>query len=516
MFCCHSALLFLLFLLEFTVLAQQFIDPRTGAEFFKNRNYSESIKEYEKLVRQEQSNPEYFHRLGISYLKTNINKSLAVQPLEKATKLSNPDNEVFFDLAYAYQLSYRFDEAIKTYKKYKSLVKDKPLIEKTDKQIESCITAKELMKTPLGVEFVNLGSEINSEFSDYYPFVAKDESFIVFTSRRRGGTGGMIEFDGLFPSDIYIAEGINANFGKAKNIGPLINTSDDEQAVGLSDDAKTLYVYIDHIKEFGDIYSSEKKNKAFQKTEKLGAHINSTTLETSASISSDGNTIFFAANRPDGYGGLDLYMVRKLPNGEWAITQNLGAKINSKYNEDFPTLSADGQTLYFSSEGHASMGGYDVFKAIWNEEENKWSAPINIGYPLNTPDEERVISFNEDGTHAYISALRKGGFGDLDIYKVIFKESDKVQLILQLKITIFDSKKKKRIDANVQVDDSKGEMYGSYQPNPNTEIYTIILPLGVFSLTIEAPDHKPYKEKIIVTEEECKKGVANREINLKN
>lgn len=492
---------------------QGFTDPRLAKDFFKHKNYKAAIPELEKLIKQEPDEPENYHRLGICYLRTNIDKSKAISPLERAIKFAKVDREAYFDLGYAYQLNYKFDEAIKMYKKYKPLESDISKAAKADRQIETCITARELMKHPVEVKFQNLGKEINSEYADYYPFVAKDESYFVFTSRRKGNIGGEEEFDGLIPSDIWITEKAAKAWGKAKNAGSIINTSYDEQAVGLSDDAKSMFIYIDHIDKFGDIYISERRSKSFQKSVKLGNNVNSSSLETSASISEDGYTLFFSSAMAGGYGGLDLYMCKKLPDGEWALPQNLGPQINTRYNEDFPTLSSDGHTLYFCSEGHSSMGGYDIFTSLWDEEDNFWIPPQNIGYPLNTPDDERVISFSENKSVAYVSAFRKEGFGDLDIYKVTFKDAGGPLLAYQFKLTDkYESFL--TLDAKVLFLDETMDLVGTYQPNPNTGIYTAILSPGKYTLSIETSRYQPVKSSLSITSADCKKGPIRKDILL--
>lgn len=508
----RPAMLFFLFIPHF-LSAQTFTDPRVAKEFFKNRNYRAAIPEYEKLTKQEPDDPENYHRLGICYLKTYIDKSKAIPPLERAIRFAKVEPEAFFDLAFAYQLNYKFDEAIKMYKKYKPLESDINKAAKADRQIETCITAKELIKHPIEVIFQNLGKEINTEYPDYYPFAAKDESYIVFTSRRKGNIGGEEEFDGLFPSDIWITEKSGNIFSKAKNAGTIINSSYDEEAVGLSDDAKTMFVYLDQIDKFGDIYFADRKSKAFQKIVKLGSNVNSSSLETSASISEDGHTLFFASAMSGGQGGLDLFMCNKLPDGEWALPQNLGPQINTKYNEDFPTLSSNGKILYFCSEGHASMGGFDIFTSVYEEEENIWLPPQNIGYPLNTPDDERVISFSESKSTAYVSAFRKDGFGDLDLYKIIFSNSNRMLLAYQFKLTDkYESFM--TLEAKVMMLDETMDLAGTYQPNPNTGVYTAILPPGKYTLSIETNRYQNVKNVIIITELDCKKGPVRKDILL--
>ena len=178
---------------------------------------------------------------------------------------------------------------------------------------------------------------------------------------------------------------VNGLYGKAKNAGAMVNGNYDEQCVGLSADGTWMTVYVDNISTAGEIMFSA-YNKSFAKPiafDGLENNINNG-FETAGSLSPDGNTLFFASEREGGQGGTDLFMVRKLPNGKWSMASNLGGVVNTIWGEDFPYMAPDGKTLYFSSEGHNSMGGYDLFYTIWNQENNTWSTPKNLGFPLNS------------------------------------------------------------------------------------------------------------------------------------
>lgn len=139
-------------------------------------------------------------------------------------------------------------------------------------------------------------------------------------------------------------------------------------------------------------------------------------------------------------------MSRKLPTGQWGVPINIGAEINTKFNEDFPVFSSDGETIYFCSQGHNSMGGFDIFKSSWNNETQEWMSPVNLGHPINTPEDNMTISFAGSGTHAYVSAYREDGFGDLDIYKITFNGTDPVVTAIKGTIkaqVVIDNKKYK-------------------------------------------------------------------------
>ncbi|MBL0329958.1 MAG: PD40 domain-containing protein [Bacteroidetes bacterium] len=482
------------------LLAQQktskVVDPADAKEHFSHNNFLFAIPAYKQLLKQEPNNPDYNYKLGICYLYTNINKSLSIPHLEIASKAPKTEKKVLYHLGLAYQYASRFDDAIKTYNAYKATLKGAEL-EEVDHQIETCENGKEYVKHPINVSFQNLGKEINSEYPDYYPFVPANESFVVFTSRRKDNIGGQVEVDGYYSSDIYMSLPVNDIWTKPKNMGGTVNTRYDEQAVGLTPDGQTMLMYIDHIDSLGNIYSSMNKAGTFQRMRKLNNNVNSD-FETAGSITPDGNIIFFTSKREGGLGETDVYMARKLPNGQWAKAQNLGNVINTKYKEDFPQIAPDGKTLYFSSQGHAGMGDFDLYQSTWNEEENTWTTPKNLGYPINSVGDDRCISFTENNRVAYISAVRDGGFGDLDLYRVKFDDIEDRTTVLQGYISTVDSAK--NISTFVTVRDLKNKDASelTYNPNPNTGKFIMALTPSKYEITIEADGYKTLTDAFFI------------------
>ncbi|MFB6258140.1 MAG: tetratricopeptide repeat protein [Flavobacteriales bacterium] len=495
----------------------QYLDPRKAKEFFKNKNYLKAMDIYKKLVEKEPNKPKYYKKAGICYLRTFKDRNSAAKYLEKALEKEGHDKDVWYYLGKAYMMKGEFQKAMKNFTKYQA---NKGLMGGEDDVAHlqaQCKTGKELKKHPLNVTFENLGAGINSQFPDYYPFVAKDESRLVFTSRRRRNKGSGKEFDGYYASDIWVLEQKEdgKGWGEAENAGRKVNSEYDEQAVGLSDDGNQMYVYIDHVKKRGDIYRSRWGHISFGRLEELGSTVNSEELETAGSISSDRKTLFFASERDGGEGGIDLWMTRKLPTGEWAKPQNLGDKINTKYDEGFPTLSYDNETLYFCSKGHQSMGGFDIFKAEWDREANTWSQPRNLGYPINDGTDNRTISFTQDGRHAYLSTFGKGGKGSLDLYKVTFNEVANRPVIFKVRIpSVQDTAKEYLTQPRVTVFDKNFEVYGRYSANPNTGSYTLALPPGQYTMEIQSEQYPLYEEKMKVTEADQEKGVVKKQVEL--
>ncbi|MFB6307333.1 MAG: hypothetical protein ABEH43_10175 [Flavobacteriales bacterium] len=254
-------------------------------------------------------------------------------------------------------------------------------------------------------------------------------------------------------------------------------------------------------------------------------------------LSKDKKTLFFASNKKPGlftnktiedknYGGVDLFMVRKLPNGKWAKAQNLGNKVNTEYDEGFPNLSYDNKTLYFCSKGHGGMGGFDLFKSKWDPENNEWSETKNLGYPINTPEDNRTISFTKDGNHAYISKLRKKGIGELDIYKMTYLDKVNLPAIFKVRIqnpdysTSKDSAKKDSLNpyinkGTISVFDKSGEeLKGTYRPNKLNSSFTIALKPGKYILEAEVKNFQKYKEKFQVNRHHSRKTKVNKLIKM--
>ena len=470
-----------------------FVDPREAKDDFAHTDYLAAMKVYKELLLQDSTNVEYHYKLALCYLYTHIDKEAAVSELKYATA-HNYSNQAWFDLGKAEHYADHFDDAIKAFNHFKIKASNKDAQE-ADHEIEMCNNGKQLIQFPVNVTFQNVGPEINTPFPDYYPFVPDDESFMIFTSRRKECMGGQKEMDGYYSSDIFMSTVVNGKWTKPKNLGPAINTTLDEQAVGLSPDGNKMIVYLDHIDKYGDLYESDRKGKNFERIVKMNENINAG-FETSGSISPDGNTFFFASERSGGYGETDIYMSRKLPNGEWALPQNLGPNINTKYKEDFPRLSDDGKTLYFSSQGHSSMGDFDIFKAEWDPDSNTWSEPVNLGYPINTSGDDRSICFVDNNRTAYMSSARDGGYGDYDIYRITFNDANQRYEIVTGKVLTSDSVK--GVASQITAFNKKTNVTFNYTPIPDNGKYVMALKPGIYDITISADGYQPIKDVVVV------------------
>ena len=469
---------------SFSCVAQDALEEK-AIDLLSRNNYKDAVSVYQKLIKKHPEDNEYKYKLGLCLLKTHGNRSETINLFETSLSKRKPDAEAFYYLGQAYQHDMQFDKALDTYAQAKAIA-SKSQTQKIERQIETCLHAKELIKYPLNITFSNLGNTINSEYADYYPLTPEDESFLVFTSRRPEKTGSRAEMDGYFPSDIYIASPKEGKWVDPKSIGTNINTRFDEEAVGISPDGKKITVYVDHIDSSGNLYTTElnKTSTGYKKIEKLNAKINDG-FESTGSLNVDGDVFVFSSKRKGGFGEEDIYIIKKLSSGKWAEPQNLGPAINTKYNEDFPHLSKDGKTLYFASEGHSSMGGYDLFKSQWNEEQQSWSEPQNLGYPINDTYDNDNISFVGDGAYAYVSTIKDGGLGDRDIYKIKFNEVDTRYCIITGYVTTSDSSEA-AIKISILASKPESKEVLKFVPVQKTGKYVMALTPGSYKLDIKA------------------------------
>jgi hypothetical protein len=502
----YISLLFFLFFSSQIINAQpaKMTEIEDADEHFKHGNFLSAIPVYKTELKKDPENKKAKYRLGICYLNTRLNREEAVTYLEAAAQDASTDEDVWMYLGRAYHLGNRIEDAIAAFEKFQA-VKPKRAAE-VEHYIEQCEIAIKMMRKPERVLFQNLGKEINSPEPDYNPFIDRDEAFLVFTSRRKENFGGKkVEIDGYRSSDIYQSSlNIDGNWTPAKNAGRGVNGNLDEQVVGLKSDGMEMCMYLDHIDKFGDIYMSVRRDATseFVKPKMIDPETVNLKIETSGCMSEDGNLLIFA-RREDMDANSDLYMSRRLPNGKWGIPQKLPETINSSYNEDVPYLSYDGQTLYFSSDGHNSMGGYDLFKTNWDQELNTFSTPENLGYPINSTDDDKSICVTSDNRVAYVSAFRPNGFGDLDIYRVKFQDAEPISVIYTGNVFLDDTlpaHQPKNYNITITATNSKtGDEY-TFAPHRNTGHFVMALPAGAYKLNASTKGYLHHREDLLVSD----------------
>lgn len=413
-----TAILLLFGFTNFTFSQSQeelILTRKYASNSFRDGNYEYALENYLILYELDKKNIELNYRIGICYTETNIDKEKAISHLEFVVSHNNYPIRSYFYLGKAYMFLYRFTEAIEAFYEFKMMGVDEVFLSEADRMIEMCYYALELINVPKNITFEHLDASINSEFDEYFPFVSADGQILLFTTNRV-----YVEDFEDYISNVFYSEERRGTWTSAQQL--TVSTYDNEEIVGLTPDADKIMIHANGDYHSHDIKMVNRRGSKFTDVpkEELPADINSEGLEMGACISPDGNTIFFSSNRKGGRGGLDIYVAHKNENGQWQPAENLGTTINTVYDENFPSLSADGKKLYFASKGHQGIGGYDLFQSFYNEETKTWSPPINLGFPINTPSDNTTISFTKDGKTAYMSANRKEGFGKLDIYKIHF------------------------------------------------------------------------------------------------
>jgi tetratricopeptide (TPR) repeat protein len=490
-----------IFTLAFAVLAHGVgyaQDEKLAEEAFESENYFEAIVQYEKLLETDPDNIDFNINLGLSYLRTNIDPKEALPYLLVAARDPKCPTYVYPELARAHMFHLEYEEALRNLEKFeaKGGVKRKNR-DDFDRLVANCNAALDLLKYPVDVTFKNLGPEVNSEYADYHPFITKDGETILFTTRRKIRPGSKPEFDGYYPSDIFQTYFENGEWTTAKKLGDRINTIYDEQTVGLTQTGDSMFFYIDHVEDFGDIYMSVRQNNIYTNPVKLDTDINSTAIESSCSISKDGSILIFSSNRSGGYGGLDIWMIYKYESGLWGEPINLGPEINTPFDEDFPSLSLDASTLYFSSNGHPGMGAFDLYFSSWDSQSRVWTKPQNLGYPINGPSSEKTISFTGKGEKAVMTARFDDTIGDLDIYSLRYnKDIDDGPAIFLINIPSNEENPAAKIEIRNLFDEPIGE----YLPNRITGRYHIALPTGKYFLSVDAEGFVPYNEVLVISD----------------
>lgn len=393
-------------------------------------SYRLAREEYLKAYGYNQESAELNYMIGRCYLYSD-NKFESIKYIQKAYELK-PD--VHFDihlmLGMAYHQILEFDKAIEEYNYFINEIPPKQRDEyksRNDLYIQQCKNGKVLAAEPGRVVINNLGKNINSVFDEYGPVIDRESSIMYFTSRRKfDKKSDKSIIDDKFFEDAYYSEMIKKDWTRAQRLNPKITGKDNTSnvaVIGISPDKQKLYIYRGNDNS-GDLFVSSQKKGVWSSPKSL-SKFNSKDREVSMCLSSDESTLYFvSSNKKEGYGGTDIYISRKNAKGKWGKPENAGNVINTFFDELGVSLGPNDSVLYFSSKGHNSMGGYDVFKSSLSDV-GLWSKPINFGYPINTPNDDIFFVEVPGGKAAYYSSNRESGLGGMDIYKIIFLGSEK-------------------------------------------------------------------------------------------
>lgn len=486
-------------------------------KLFNKRFYSQAYEKYKSLFVSHENDIFLKFVTGVSAVYLNDKHDEAETLLNEVKAKDKKNKDVDYYLALLYHKTYQFDKALEL----ANALLTNPKITPEDKaELERLVffskNGKELYQTPVEAKIENLGSPINTENAEYAPVVSPDEETIIYTYRGKESMGGLVDENnkpnpkGDYNEDIFVAKKVDKVWQTPTGLSEL-NTIDNDAAIALSPDGELLFIF-KYTGDNGDIYVSHRDNGKYGPAEKLAGDINSPSWEGSVSMSTDQKKIYFASERPGGFGGKDLYVATKNEDGSWGNVKNLGDKINTKYDEDAPFISPDSRTLVFSSEGHNSIGDFDLFISDWNKKDSSWSAPKNLGYPINTTDDDLFYVLSADGKRGYFSSARKGGKGDQDLYMIEPAIAAKKTFITIIKGKVTENLVPYETDIKVSVDgDSKN--YGTYRSNRESGNFVVNLPSGKnYKLTFY---HEILGDKIFnVSTEQVEDDYAEKLVNV--
>ncbi|HEX2921373.1 MAG TPA: tetratricopeptide repeat protein [Bacteroidales bacterium] len=460
-------------------------------------DYKEALPLYQQLLRINPINSNIKYRIGQCYINSPGEKEKSISFLEDAVKNINPDYkegklketgapyDALYYLANAYRINNQLDKALEYYKAFKKnlnpIIYDSGIV---NLQIESCLNALKLMEKPLYIREVNLSNRINDDNSEFNPVVSKDEDLIIFSRSE------------AFYDAIMFATKNNSDWNGPMNMNELLKVDRDLFPTSLSSDKKTLYLYSSANYD-GIIYSSKFENGSWQAITKLNDNINTKYWESHATISNDNKRLYFTSNRKGTYGGLDIYVSERDSTGDWGPARNLGPVINTPYNEESPFLSQDDKILYFSSRGHFNMGGYDIFSSVIKPD-GTLSEPVNVGYPLNSTDDDVFFKPVKDGYEGYVAKEEKSGYGKQDIYRIeIFSDDHPRKFLVSgmVKVTDLLSNFADSVKVSAMNIKNPDQTVVTYS-DPESGEYSMELPHGKYEMTYEADKAEKIKKEL--------------------
>lgn len=406
----------------------------TCSELMAEGYYYQASQICDKLLTYQPTSANYHYRRAFIYLEMSQDFGSAIPHLEVAVtnvdknwdavshnEKSAPVDALYF-MGKAYHMSMQIDKAEEFYKRFiaESNSKSEYVFFSNLFLKQTAIARKEL-ETPRNVRLKNVGYMINSAQPEYSPVVSLDGSALYFTSRRLWADSTSEEFvdkrNNMPTEDVYVSfKDFDGEWIEPYKMEFCVNDQN-EATVAVSSDERRIYLYED-TKGYGDLFYSDFASNKFKDVEHFEVKkVNTDAWETHCTVTPDGQNMYFVSDRKGGFGGRDIYRIVKLPNGDWSEPQNCGAKINTEMDEEAPFIAIDNKTLYFSSNGPTSMGGFDVFVSV-RDENNEWSDPINLGYPLNSTVDDLFYTTTVDGLTGYLTSSRTGGKGEKDIYEV--------------------------------------------------------------------------------------------------
>ena len=392
-----------------------------GDTYFTEKGvwFNDAYNEYLQALVYNSTNAELNYKTGVSALFSDKKEEAAGFLLKAYELKKDVAEDVLFLAGCSLQFAGRFSEAVEKFTAYLSTSGKKPKknVLSARQHIQECNSAIILTKDTLNISIENLGPNINSGADDYSEIFTQDGKTMYFASRRELPKTGKRHPDTKFDENIFISRLNNGSWEAATSAGKELATKYCESPLYVNSENNLLYVYTGYSNN-GDIKVSVNKKGVWKTPAAVPFHINTKGSETSFTFSPSGNEIYFVSDRgKDNIGGKDIYFIKKISDRKWTKPQNAGTIINTIYDEEAVRFSKTGDTLYFSSKGHNSIGGFDIFYSIRNQS-GAWDTVRNYGYPVNTPwDEFFFFPSAVDDSSFYFVSNRSGGFGGTDIYQ---------------------------------------------------------------------------------------------------
>lgn len=431
------------------------------------RNYSNfgqytcALEEYLKLHREKPSSIKFKRAIAECYFNIPGSEHKAIPFLNALVKKKKMSKEDYYILATAYHQKEEFDSAIVACNEFlKSSDVSEVEKEAIAQLIGYCKNGKELKKFPLSIKFENIGEKVNSKYDDINPLINSNEGELFFTTTRKYVMGGYTMGNGYIP-DIFMTTLKGKRYSKPRSMGTMFNTIDVDEYGGSSYDGKYFFYSTDadgvQLYNIKMSHKAGKRARRYPKPTPLVGINGTTSNEKTATINADGTVIIFSSDREGGQGGYDLWISRKLPNGEWGIPINLGPTINTPYDDLFAQFNEGDSSIHFASQGHLSMGGFDIFKSSSSNDYKDWSQPVNLGYPVNTVNNDYTIKYIQKNRIAYKSDYREDSYGLADIYRLSFLDSTPQLSVLNIQIDVEDEVKLHA--ASLMMDNDTSKMY---------------------------------------------------------
>lgn len=507
----------LVFLIAAPAFAQKALDKGAdeiklfnASQAFNAGDYLKALNLYKEVQNTNPNDAAIAYHIGeCQFYLEEYDK--AQEAFEKAKSLNASAHPgINFMLGRCLQRKGKIDEAMAEYTAAKSLNMANPTMSKEiDYFMNQCQTAKTLMANPKPVQVTNCGAAVNSPYDDKRPSITADGRTMIFTSRRPEGRSDRVDNEGdqKYYEDIYECgwDSAKMTWADANLAKGSVNSEGHDAACSIAPDGKQLFMYVNNPEDArgGEIYVSKKSGSGKWGTPKnMGKGINTSYFEDGGVLSPDGNTLYFMSERGQdlpykgqkGYGRSDIWMAKK-EGSKWGDAVNLGPTINTEYDEGGIFPAPDGKTLYFCSNGHNSMGGYDIFMTRF--ENGAWTTPVNMGYPINSIGNERMFLLAKDGKSAYVDSDREGGLGERDIWIIDMtgmmakkKEGPVTSLITG---TVYNGDGK-AVDANLSVKESGAEVKSMNSTAGNYQFE--LVGDKTYEITVSAPGYKTVTETV--------------------